>query len=178
MRQRVFVRPAEQLSTWLHFAAADVPCKTAPFASFSGRTEKEGPARPARGPISSSVVKASKKGRGNAEILRNCFFERSQSECFRCAAGIADATSFSLLDAKRMKQEKHAWGSVPHDPFARHFGSGQWRGTLKPVRRKGFKLTASRWFRQEAFSFPRCARKFPHEPRPQFGATLPWPIVT
>ena len=109
--------------------------QTAPFASFSGRTEKEGPARPERGPISSSVVKASKKGRGNAEILRNCFFERSQSECFRCAAGIADATSFSLLDAKRTKQEKHAWGNVPHDPRARHFGSGQLSGTLKPVRR-------------------------------------------
>ena len=49
---------------------------------------------------------------------------------------------------------------------------------MKPVRRKGFKLTASRRFKQEAFSFPRCARKFPHEPRPQFGAMLPWPIVT
>ncbi|MCI6400796.1 MAG: hypothetical protein MR815_03015, partial [Oscillospiraceae bacterium] len=48
--------------------------------------------------------------------------------------------------------------------------------TLKPVRRKGFKLTASRRFKQEAFSFPRCARKFPHEPRPQFGAMLPWPL--
>ncbi|MBS5873685.1 MAG: hypothetical protein KIC46_06155, partial [Clostridiales bacterium] len=38
-------------------------------------------------------------------------------------AGFADATSFSLLDAKRTKQEKHAWGNVPHDPHARHFGS-------------------------------------------------------
>ena len=95
-----------------------------------------------------------------------------------CAAGFTDATSFSLLDAKRTKQEKHAWGSIPHDPRARHFGSGQLRGTLKPVRRKDFKLTASRRFKQEAFSFPRCARKFPHEPRPQFGAMLPWPIIT
>ena len=55
------MRPAEQLSTWLHLAAAEVPCKTAPFASFSGRTEKEGPARPERGSISSSVVKVIKK---------------------------------------------------------------------------------------------------------------------
>ena len=54
-------RFAERVGSWLHFAAADVPCKTAPFASFSGRTEKEGPARPERGPISSSVVKAIKK---------------------------------------------------------------------------------------------------------------------
>ena len=89
----------------------------------------------------------------------------SKSDYFHCDAGFANATSFSLLDAKRTKQEKHAWGNVPHDPRARHFGSGQLRGTLKPVRRKGFKLTASRRFRQEAFSFPRCARKFPHEPR-------------
>jgi len=50
------VRPAEQLSTWLHFAAAEVPCKTAPFASFSGRTEKEGPARPERVPIYEIVL--------------------------------------------------------------------------------------------------------------------------
>ena len=106
-------------------------------------------------------------------MLRNC-----SDTTINYDAGFADATSFSLLDAKRTKQEKHAWGSIPHDPRARRFGSGQLRGTLKPVRRKGFKLTASRRFRQEAFSFPRCARKFPHEPRPQFGATLPWPIVT
>ena len=38
--------------------AAEVPCKTAPFASFSGRAEKEGPARPERGSIFSSLVKA------------------------------------------------------------------------------------------------------------------------
>ena len=30
---------------------------------------------------------------------------------------------------------------------------------------RAFKLTASRRFRHEAFLFPRCARKFPHEPR-------------
>ena len=36
---------------------------------------------------------------------------------------------------------------------------------MAPVRRKGFKLTASPRFRQEACSFPRCAGKFPHEPR-------------
>jgi len=99
-------------------------------------------------------------GKHNAEISRNC-----SDETISCDIGFADATSFSLLDAKRTKQEKHAWGSVPHGPHARHFGSRQSRGTLKPVRRKGFKLTASRRFRQEAFSFPRCARKFPHEPR-------------
>ena len=104
-------------------------------------------------------------------MLRNC----SDASCDAC---FADATSFSLLDAKRTKQEKHAWGNVPHDPRARRCGSGQSIGTFKPVRRKGFKLTASRRFRQEAFSFPRCAGKSPHEPRPQFGAMLPWPIIT
>ncbi len=54
-------RFAERVSTCFNLSAAEVPCKTAPFASFSGRTEKEGPARPERGPISSSVVKAIKK---------------------------------------------------------------------------------------------------------------------
>ena len=98
------------------------------------------------------------KSKYNGEFLRNYSYAS-------CDTGFADATSFSLLDAKRMKQEKHAWGNVPHDPRARHFGSGQLRGTFNPVRRKGFKLTASRRFRHEAFSFPRCARKFPHEPR-------------
>ena len=47
-------RFAEQVLTCLNFAAAEVPCKTAPFASFSGRTEKGGPARPERVPFSSS----------------------------------------------------------------------------------------------------------------------------
>ena len=55
------MRPAERVSTCLDLSAAEVPCKTAPFASFSGRTEKEGPARPERVSISSSVVKAIKK---------------------------------------------------------------------------------------------------------------------
>ena len=50
------MRPAEQLSTWLHLPAAEVPCKTAPFASFSGRAEKEGPARPERVPIYKVVL--------------------------------------------------------------------------------------------------------------------------
>jgi len=134
------VRPAERVLTCLDLSAAEVPCKTAPFASFSGRTEKDGPARPERVPTFSFLI-------------------------MNCDAGIADATSFSLLDAKRTKQEKHAWGNIPHDPRARHFGSGQWSGTLEPVRRKGFKLTASRRFKHEAFSFPRAAGKFPHEPR-------------
>ena len=44
-------RFAERVGSWLHLAAAEVPCKTAPFASFSGRAEKGGPARPERGPI-------------------------------------------------------------------------------------------------------------------------------
>ena len=80
---------------------------------------------------------------------------------------------------QRERSKRNTRGGVsPTSPRARHFGSGQLRGTFNPVRRKGFKLTASRRFRQEAFSFPRCASKFPHEPRPQFGATLPWPIVT
>ncbi len=55
------MRPAERVRSCLSFTAADVPCKTAPFASFSGRTEKEGPARPERVPISSSLVMAIKK---------------------------------------------------------------------------------------------------------------------
>jgi len=62
-------RFAEQLFTCLNLSAADVPCKTTPFASFSGRTEKEGPARV---PISSSLVKAIKNGKRKAEIVRNC----------------------------------------------------------------------------------------------------------
>ena len=66
-------RFAERVSTCLDLSAAEVPCKTAPFASFSGRAEKEGPARPERVSISSSLVKANKKGRRNAEILRNGF---------------------------------------------------------------------------------------------------------
>ena len=153
------------------FTAAEVPCKTAPFASFSGRTEKGGPARPERVLIF-YLVELSKKT-SIMKKLRNC-----SDTTINCNASIADATSFSLLDAKRTKQEKHAWGNIPHDPRARRFGSRQRRSTLGPVRRKGFKLTASRRFKQEAFSFPRCAGKSPHEPRPQFGATLPWPIVT
>ena len=52
------MRPAERVGLWPHLSAAEVPCKTAPFASFSGRTEKEGPARPERVPIFSSLVKA------------------------------------------------------------------------------------------------------------------------
>ena len=55
-------------------------------------------------------------------------------------------------------------GECPPRPPRTALGSGQLRGTLAPVRRKGFKLTASRRFRHEAFSFPRCARKSPHEP--------------
>ena len=62
------MRPAELFLTCLDLSAAEVPCETAPFASFSGRTEKEGPARPERGPIFSSVVKAIKKGKRNTEI--------------------------------------------------------------------------------------------------------------
>ncbi len=54
-------RFAERVGSWLNLAAAEVPCKTAPFASFSGRTEKDGPARPERVPISSSLVQAIKK---------------------------------------------------------------------------------------------------------------------
>ncbi|MCI6400326.1 MAG: hypothetical protein SPF51_02490 [Candidatus Fimivicinus sp.] len=54
-------RFAERVLTCLALSAAEVPCETAPFASFSGRTEKDGPARPERVPISSSVVKAIKK---------------------------------------------------------------------------------------------------------------------
>ncbi|MCI6400295.1 MAG: hypothetical protein SPF51_01675, partial [Candidatus Fimivicinus sp.] len=54
-------RFAERVGSWLHFAAADVPCKTAPFASFSGRAEKGGPARPERIPIFSSLIKVIEK---------------------------------------------------------------------------------------------------------------------
>ena len=165
------MRPAERAGSWLYLPAAEVPCKTAPFASFSGRTEKGGPERPERGPISSSLVKTIKKGKRNGEILRNGF-----DETISCDAGIADATSFSLLDAKRTKQEKHAWGSVPHGPRARHFGSGQWRGTLAPVRRIFPNSTAhavsNTW---KGSFFVLRHKKSPHEPRPQFGAMLPWP---
>ena len=54
-------RFAERLSTCLNLSAADVPCKTAPFASFSGRTEKEGPTRPERVPFLLPLSKKSKK---------------------------------------------------------------------------------------------------------------------
>ena len=54
-------RFAERVGSWLHLAAAEVPCKTAPFASFSGRAEKEGPARPERGPIRTSKASVTRK---------------------------------------------------------------------------------------------------------------------
>ncbi len=91
-------------------------------------------------------------------------YRGSQSDYFHCAAGFAGATSFSLL-LQRKRSKRKVPGASPHDPRARRFGSGQLRGTFEPVRRKGFKLTASRRFKHKAFSFPRCARKFPHEPR-------------
>ena len=65
-------RFAERVRSWLHFTAAEVPCKTATFASFSGRAEKEGPARPERGPISSHLVMAIKKA-SVTENLTNFF---------------------------------------------------------------------------------------------------------
>ena len=43
----------------------------------------------------------------------------------------------------------------------RHVGTR----SAKRLQTHRFKLTASRRFKHEAFSFPRCARKFPHEPR-------------
>ena len=49
-------RFAEQVSTCINLSAAEVPCKAAPFDSFSGRTEKEGSARPERGPIYEIVL--------------------------------------------------------------------------------------------------------------------------
>ena len=54
-------RFAEQVGSLLHLAAAEVLCKTAPSASFSGRTEKEGPARPERVPILLPLFRAIKK---------------------------------------------------------------------------------------------------------------------
>ena len=63
-------RFAERVLTCLDLSAAEVPCKTAPFASFSGRAEKEGPARPERVPIFSSFVRALKK----ASVMSN-FYE-------------------------------------------------------------------------------------------------------
>ena len=54
-------RFAERVLTCLDLSAAEVPCRTAPFASFSGRTEKGGPARPERIPIFSSIVRVIKK---------------------------------------------------------------------------------------------------------------------
>ena len=86
------MRPAEQLSTCLDLSAAEVPCKTAPFASFSGRAEKEGPARPERVPMSSSVVKAIKKASVTQKFYEMVlvrfdetisFFDRlSSNDCF------------------------------------------------------------------------------------------------
>jgi len=70
------VRPAERVLTCLDLSAAEVPCKTAPFASFSGRTEKEGPARPERVPISSSLVRAIKKGKHNTEFYEMVLTKR------------------------------------------------------------------------------------------------------
>ena len=49
-------RFAELFLTCLNLAAAEVPCETAPFASFSGRAEKEGPTRPERVPIEIVLV--------------------------------------------------------------------------------------------------------------------------
>ncbi len=49
-------RFAERLLTCLDLSAAEVPCETAPFASFSGRAEKGGPARPERVPIYEIVL--------------------------------------------------------------------------------------------------------------------------
>ena len=63
-------RFAELFLTCRDLSAAEVPCKTAPFASFSGRAEKGGPARPERVPIFFSLVKAIKK----ESIIRN-FYE-------------------------------------------------------------------------------------------------------
>ena len=60
-------RFAELLLTCLVLPAADVPCETVPFVSFSGRAEKEGPARPERVPI---FLPCNQKGKHNAEILR------------------------------------------------------------------------------------------------------------
>ena len=92
------------------------------------RSEGRGKARAARARANFFFpCQGNQKGKRNGEILRNCSFRRSQSDYCHCDAGFADANSFSLLDAKRTKQEKHARGSVPHDPHARHFGSGQWR---------------------------------------------------
>ena len=50
------MRPPNGLDRASKLAAAEVPCETAPFASFAGRTEKEGPARPERGPIYEIVL--------------------------------------------------------------------------------------------------------------------------
>ena len=52
------MRPPNGLDRGFIFPLPKCRAKTAPFASFSGRTEKEGPARPERIPISSSVVRA------------------------------------------------------------------------------------------------------------------------
>ena len=62
-------RFAERISTCLDLYAAEVPCKTAPFASFSGRTEKEGPARPERVSILLPLSRQSKK----AIIMQKCY---------------------------------------------------------------------------------------------------------
>jgi len=61
-------RFAERVLTCLKLSAADVPCKTAPFASFSGRTEKGGPARTERGPILLPLLSESVKPKDIAQL--------------------------------------------------------------------------------------------------------------
>ncbi len=62
-------RFAEQVSTCINLSAAEVPCKTAPFASVSGRTEKEVPARHERN--RNSVAQKFKIGQKNELVSSN-----------------------------------------------------------------------------------------------------------
>ncbi len=104
-------RFAELFLTCLNLAAAEVPCETAPFASFSGRAEKEGPARPERGPIFSSLVRAIK----TASIMQK-FYEMVLSGEVSLIAFIVMQVSLtrlhSLCSMQRERSKRNTRGGV------------------------------------------------------------------
>jgi len=65
-------------------------------------------------------------------------------------------------------------------PFCTALRQQQNEATLKAVRRDAQKLAASRRSNNlcaRFFTAQGAMKKSPHEPRPQFGAMLPWPII-
>ena len=107
------MRPAERVLTCLHLPAAEVPCKTAPFASFSGRAEKEGPARPERVPIY-SLIKTIRKSKLNAKILRNGSFGGIQAYYFNCVIVMQVSLTqlHSLCSMQRERSKRNTRGGV------------------------------------------------------------------